>query len=160
MLLLCPLNTSDWIAVAGIFVNAMLGLILVVIVSSRLSNKRALKDYFINEIKDIRDGYRKFLNELFGSRYDFAKTNSWFQIMNMRLTDLERVLQENYNGLTLPVKELNQQLRDIVTGDDDFNNSFKKPSVTINQRLKLEIIKKHSEISTSLTKTIVKINKN
>lgn len=160
MLLLSPLNTSDWIAVAGIVVNAILGLIIVVVVSNRLSNKRALKDYFINEIKDIRDGYRKFLNELFGSRYDFVKTNSWFQVMNMRLIDLEKVLAENYGGLNLPIKELNQQLRDIITGDEDFNNSFKKSSVTINQRLKLDIIRKHSEISTSLTKTIVKINKN
>jgi hypothetical protein len=159
MLLLCSLDISNWIDIIGIGINAVLGIVIVLIVSSRVSNKRALKDYFINEIKDVRDCYRKFLNELLGGRCDFNITNNWFQVMNMRLTDLERVLNESYSNLKLPTKELNQELRDLLTSSDDFNNSFNKPSISINQLLKQAIYKKHSEISTSLIKTVVKINK-
>lgn len=152
------LQASDWINVTSIVVNAIIGIILVVIVSKRISNKRALKDYFINEIKDIREDYRNFLNELFGERCSFISTNSWFQVMNMRLINIEKALKENDSKFSLKAKKLNQSLRDIITDHEDFNNSYKKAHVTLNQEHKQTIVKKHSEISFALMKTIVKIN--
>lgn len=159
MVLLSSLETSDWIEIISIAVNAILGILIVVVISNRISNKRALKDYFINEIKDIRDCYKKFLNELLSGKYDFNATNNWFQIINIRFINLENVLNENYKNFKLPSKELNQELRDLLTSSEDFNNSFKKPSIVISQLLKQQIFKKHSEISTSLIYTVIKINK-
>lgn len=159
MYILCPLiQTSDWIEIASIMVNATIGIILAVIVSKKISNKRALKDYFISEIKDIRDNYRKFLNDLFSDKYNFNTTNSWFQVMNMRLINMEKALQEHNAKDKLEAKEINHELRDIVTDHEDYNNASEKPNVTINQAHKQEIVRKHSEISLSLMKAIVKIN--
>lgn len=158
MYFLCSLQASDWIEITSILVNATIGIILAVIVSKRISNKRALKDYFISEIKDIRDHYRKFLIDLFGSKCSFNSTNSWFQVMNMRLMNLEKTLQENKRNFSFTTKELNHDLRNLITDHEDFNNSYNKPSVVISQVHKQEIIKKHSEISMALMETIVKIN--
>jgi hypothetical protein len=152
------MSSSDWISISGILVNAAIGIVLVVIVSKRISNKRALKDYFISEIKDIRDCYRKFLNELFAENYSFNSTNSWFQVINMRLTNLETALKDFKSNIPFEAKSINHELREIVTDNEDFNNASSKDRVSLRQPHKQEIIRKHSEISLALMKTIVKIN--
>lgn len=161
---ICPylqvLQASDWIEISSIVVNASIGIILAVIVSKRISNKRALKDYFISEIKDIRDNYRKFLNDFFSQKYTFNSTNSWFQVMNMRLINLEKALNEFNTKIKFEAKNLNHDLRDIITDHEDFNNSYSKEHVSINQAHKQEIVKKHSEISLALMRSIVSINNN
>ena len=157
MLLLCYLNSSDWINVSGIAVNAILGIAIALIIK-RISNKRAIKDYFMNEIKNIREDYRKFLIDLFGGKFTFNSTNNWFQVMNMRLINLEETLKNIHKISNFGAKDLNHDLRDIITNHQDFNDAFNKSSVTISQLHKQEIVKKQAEISKSLMDTIIDIN--
>lgn len=152
------LTADNWINIIGIGVNALLGGYLAIILTKRISDRRAMKNYFISEADHVREAYREFLNGLLSNRKNCNQIKSWFQVMNIRLTNFETAYKENIRKKGFDAKELNIKLREIVTDHDDFNNSFKKEFVKVSPGLKQEIFKIHGELSKSLLDTVVSIN--
>ena len=62
------LEAADWIALFGVLVNAGLAYWIVRTIQNNLTNKRVLKDHFINEIKEIRNDYKTCLNNLYSNK--------------------------------------------------------------------------------------------
>lgn len=64
----CCLTLDQWIGhsltLIGIVVGALVAVWVVKVIQNKLTDDRVLKDYFISEIKDIRDQYRSFVNDL------------------------------------------------------------------------------------------------
>lgn len=64
---------SDWIAVLNLVVTTIIGIWLAVIVQKNFTINRAIKDYYIQEIKDVRKLYVDFLNNIYKGKAS-AKT--------------------------------------------------------------------------------------
>lgn len=51
---------SDWISVCNLIVTSAIGIWLALIVQKNFTINRAIKDYYIQEIKDVRKLYVDF----------------------------------------------------------------------------------------------------
>lgn len=61
-------STSDIIAIVDIVINAILAIIIIVIIQKKMTTKRVLKDYFINEIKTIQEEYSFFIQDIIAGK--------------------------------------------------------------------------------------------
>ena len=57
-------STSDIIAIVDIVINAILAIIIILIIQKKMTTKRVLKDYFINDIKTIQEEYSFFIQDI------------------------------------------------------------------------------------------------
>lgn len=63
---------SDWISVCNLIVTSAIGIWLALIVQKNFTINRAIKDYYIQEIKDVRKLYVDFFKQCV-QRKDFCK---------------------------------------------------------------------------------------
>ncbi|WP_163321754.1 hypothetical protein [Draconibacterium mangrovi] len=156
---LCTLDAENWIDIVAIIVNVIIGTIVVVVLSKRISDKRALKDYLIGETDHIREDYRIFLNDLLSGKKNARNILSWFQVMNIRLGNFEQIYKSEISSKCYCTKDKHVEFREFLTDHDDFNNAFTKDSVEISPSLRKEILKLHGGISKSLMDSVISINK-
>jgi hypothetical protein len=151
-------DVNSIINLLAIIVNIVIGVFILNILNKRISDKRALKDFIIKELIDVRELYRKFLNDLTSGKKCSRDILDWFKIINIRTTSLAEIIEEKYN-YQLETKDLLHQLRVLITGAEEFNESFNDSNFTPRTNLQNEIIYKHNLITKSFINAIVQINK-
>ena len=126
----CPssisLEASDIIAIIGVIVNSILAIWIVKTLQNNLTNKRYLKDHLIQEVKDLRSEYKKFLNELYQGKLRPKQILPWFKLMNIKTQDVMEIVNQKY-GLDKDIlKNYQVELRNMVTEQEEFNDNFKE----------------------------------
>lgn len=120
------LTATDWIALIGVAVNAILAYWIVRTIQNKLTNRRVLKDHFINEVKEIRSEYKICLTNLYNNKTHPENVIPWFKLMNIKVSDLMKLIHTKYK---IPVNSLlpyQNDLRELVTNNDEFNHQFKE----------------------------------
>lgn len=156
---LCSLDKSDWVDIIGLGVNSALAFWIVKTIQNRLTNKRVLKDHFINEIKEIRNEYRTCLSNLYANKTHPKTVLPWFKLMNIKVNDLMSILNTKYKvdkNLLMPYQ---RDLQELVTNNEDFMNQFKsdKP-VEFSDSSKVQFIKFQQEHNQLFNDLIIKVN--
>ena len=151
--MLCGLQISDWIAVVEIIVTSAIGIWVAITVQNNLTKSRYLKEYFINEVKDIRDLYKSFINRLYKSEISAIDIKDWFKVMSERTQNLDKFLGEEYCKF-----DKHAEIQQTITSMDEFNENYKEPTISFANSSKKEILKLHSELSCVLTQRIIDIN--
>lgn len=118
------LTASDLITVLGIIVNAFLAIWIVRQIQNRLNNKRILKDHFIQEIKDIRNEYRAFLNNLYSNKVLPSEVIPWFKLMNIRINDIMLIINAKHNIQIDIFNPYKIDLKNQITDNTAFINNF------------------------------------
>ncbi|MDR1847380.1 MAG: hypothetical protein LBR17_04610 [Bacteroidales bacterium] len=157
-LMLCGLQVSDWIGITEIIVTSVIGIWIAVAVQNNLTKSRYLKEYFINEVKDIRDLYKAFLNQLYKSQVSAKDIKDWFKIMSERTRTLDIFLHEKYKIENSLIVQKHAEIQQTITNMDEFNDDYKKKTITFTNSSKNEILKLHSELSCDLTQRVIDIN--
>ncbi|MDR0606245.1 MAG: hypothetical protein LBG80_18355 [Bacteroidales bacterium] len=157
-LIVC-LQISDWIAIADIFVTSVIGIWIAISVQNNLTKSRYLKEYFINEVKDIRDLYKSFINHLYNGDKCAKDIKDWFKIMSERTQNLNKFLQSKYKINDSLIVQKHAEIQQKVTSMDEFNENYKASSVHFTNLSKNEILKLHSELSCVLIQRVIDINK-
>lgn len=155
----CKLTIENWIDIMSIIVNVIIGAIVVIILSKRISDKRALKDYLIGETDHIREDYRNFIHDLISNKKDARSILSWFQIMNIRLGNFESIYKQEISKKCFETKNKHIKFREFLTDHSDFNNHFSDDSVLVSHELRQDILRIHGTVSKSLLDSVVSINK-
>lgn len=128
--LFSTLTATDWIALIGVAVNAILAYWIVRTIQNKLTNRRVLKDHFINEVKEIRADYKNCLSNLYSNKTHPENVIPWFKLMNIKVSDLMKLIHTKYK---IPVNSLfpyQNDLRELVTNNDEFNHQFKEKKET------------------------------
>ncbi|WCF99841.1 hypothetical protein [Porphyromonas gingivalis] len=158
-LMLCGLQISDWIAVVEIIVTSAIGIWVAITVQNNLTKSRYLKEYFINEVKDIRDLYKSFINRLYKSEISAIDIKDWFKVMSERTQNLDKFLGEEYCKFdSFLIVSKHAEIQQTITSMDEFNENYKEPTISFANSSKKEILKLHSELSCVLTQRIIDIN--
>ncbi len=153
------IEVSDWISIAGIIINSVLAVWIVKTIQNRLTNKRVLKDHFITEIKEIRTEYRCFLNDLYTSKKTAKSILPWFKLMNIKVNDVLNLINEKYKTDTTILNPYQNQLRELITENEDFISQFKNDEpIEFSEESKTQIIKFQQDNSHLFNKIIVQIN--
>ncbi|TND09852.1 MAG: hypothetical protein FD123_780 [Bacteroidetes bacterium] len=153
------LEPSDWIEIFGILINAGLAIWIVITIQNRLTNKRVLKDYFISEVKDLRNEYKICLSNLYTGKTYPKSVTPWFKLMNIKVNDLMKILQEQYKIDKDILKPYQNDLRELITEDENFIKQFKndKP-IEFNDSSKNSFMKFQQQNNSLFNKLIISIN--
>lgn len=156
--ILCCISTSDWINIAGIIIPSGIGAWIAIIVQNNLTINRYLKDYFINEIKEIRDLYKSFFDSVYKGQKSSIEIKDWLKIMTGRIENIDLFLHDNYNIKDNLIKQKHAEIQQKVTDFEEFNECYTKPKVEFSSTSKNEILKLHSELAKALTQRVIDIN--
>lgn len=155
---LCSFNIANWIDLIGIIVNAGLAYWVVRTIQNKLTNKRVLKDHFINEIKDIRTEYKNCLNNLYSNKSHPQRIIPWFKLMNIRVSDLLMLINQKYKINLKTLDPYQNELRELVTNNQDFIHQFKKDKITFSETSRSELLKFQQTHNKLFNEIIIDIN--
>ncbi len=147
------------ISVVGLIINSILAIWIVKILQNNLANKRYLKDYLIEEIKDIRLEYRRFLNDLNSGKLKPKNILPWFKLMNIKVQDIMEIISKKYKIDKDSLKSYQIELRELVTEFKEFNSNYKENKfVKLNDSTLKELIRFQQENNSVFNSIIMKIN--
>ena len=152
------MKISDWIAIGGIAVNAILAVVVIITVQNKFTNRRVLKDHFIDEVKEIRNEYNEFLTELRSNTMHPHKIIPWFKIANLKVNDLMKILKKKYKIDQNYLKAYQIDLNTQISNNIDFMAHYTHGQVIFSTPSKNQIIRfqqKHNQLFNEL---IVLIN--
>jgi len=124
------MSASDWLSFASIcvtvisiIVSAAIAVWVVKIIQAKLDSEQKLKDYFCDELKDIRNGYKGVINDIYNNQMTPNDFKNRMNSLGARATDLMAHLKESFNiENTLDAYRL--ELNTIVTESDLYIISY------------------------------------
>lgn len=152
------LAAADWIALLGVAVNAGLAYWIVRTIQNKLTNKRVLKDHFINEIKDIRAEYKGCFDNLYSNNTHPQRIIPWFKLMNIRVADLMALIKEKYKIDEKKLDPYQNELRELITNNNDFITQFRNIKVDFSEESRIELIKFQQRHNKLFNEIIIAIN--
>lgn len=153
------MTLSNWIEVSAIVVNALVAWWIVRTIQNRLTNNRVLKDHFIEEVKDIRNEYRNFLNNLYADKTEIRTIIPWFKLMNIKVSDLMTIIHQKYNIDKQKLFPYQNDLRELITESEDFNMQFKDGrNIVFSEESKTKIIEFQNTYNHLFNELIIDIN--
>lgn len=153
------LTGSNIINILGIGVNSLLAVWIVRTLQSNLTNKRYLKDHLIQEVKDLRSEYKRFLNELNSGNLKPRRILPWFKLMNIKVQDTMEIISQKYDVKEDLLKSYQVDLRELVTELEEFNLNFKDNKViTLKESSLRELIKFQQTNNSRFNSLIITIN--
>jgi hypothetical protein len=161
MILLCEqanqITYSDLISIAELLITSILGVILVIIVQRRMTNNRALKEYFIDEYRQIIESYNTFLDHTYEGNSSSTRTKEWFKIMTIRIQIIEECVDKEFE-VKLNLLEVSNKLKVYITSTEEFNSGYQDQKLLFKASTKNKIIGKHTDIRKAITCTIIQLN--
>ncbi len=153
------MSCSDIISVISLIVNSLLAIWVVIILQKNLTNKRYLKDHLITEVKNLREDYKKFLNELYCGNLKPDKITPWFKLMNIKVQGVMKIIYQKYKIDEHYLENYQVELRELVTDLKEFNENYKdnKP-IVLDSNSEKELIQFQQNNSSKFNDLIIKIN--
>lgn len=152
------ISTSDWVDIVSILVNSIIGIWIGYTVQVNLTKNRALKDYFIEEIKTINGSYSTFLSCLYKGVSNSKDVKDWFKVMTIKIEAFENSLKSELCINTNLLVQHNK-LKQYLTEVDEFNDHYKKPHLTLSALTKSTLLDEHKNLKNIIIKIIIDINK-
>lgn len=152
------MGCSDWIAIAAIVVDIGLTIYIVSVIQSKLTNKRALKDYLIEELKGFRTEYRNLFNSLFASKMNAQNILAWFKLMNIKIEDFMEIVSKQYCIDKNMLNAFQNDLRELITENEDYIKCFGENIVKLSSTSQSEIIKFQQKNFNKFNEVIIAIN--
>lgn len=157
--LLGHFSASDTINLISLVVNVLLGILIVYLVQKGLSDDRGVKDFFIDDIKNIADEYKKFVNTLLRGKSSAAFIIDWFKTISVRLTHLEFFLENDLGVSDLTIQKLNREIHKVVTDSEEFNSQFYRKNVKLSPVVKVKLLEAHKNLKHSIINAVLKVNR-
>lgn len=150
---------SDWISICNLIVTSVIGVWLALIVQKNFTINRAIKDYYIQEIKDVRKLYVDFLNNIYKGRSSAKNIKEWFKIVSNRIDCVERSLNDSFYIKDNNIGKIHSEIQNFITGTDDFNDGYRCDKLIFREATKNEILMYHTKLLECFTDVVVKINR-
>jgi hypothetical protein len=149
-------KVADWIAITGILINAILGVSIVFFLQSKLTNKRLLKDHFINEVKELRKEYETYFKTL--STIPPLEVLQVLKSINRKGSDLLFILKEKYKVDEKVFTPFHIELSEIITDDPEFIRNYRGKSTVLSAEGSRSLRKFQNENSRLFNAIIIRIN--
>ncbi|MEO9021766.1 MAG: hypothetical protein ABI237_09880 [Ginsengibacter sp.] len=156
--LFCSFTPADWITLFGILVNAGLAYWIVRTIQNRLTNKRVLKDHFINEVKEIRNEYKTCLNNLYSNSTHPRRIIPWFKLMNIKIEDLMEIIHSKYCIDKNKLRPYQIEFQELITNNTDFITHYNNEKVIFTEVSRSQFIKFQQSHNHIFNDVIIKIN--
>lgn len=153
------LNPSDYILIINTILNSAIGIWLVISVQKNFATNRAIKDYYIEEIKDLRKSYVDFLNNIYNANYSAKHIKDWLKIMTNRIDCLEKSIEVSFVFEGKKISKMHSEIQNYITRTDDYNEGYSEAKLEFKDTTKNEILIWHTKLLNCFTNSVVNINK-
>lgn len=153
----CCITISDWIAIAGIVVDAVVAIWIVKTIQNKLTNRRVLKDLIIKDIIDIKKEYNDFLNEIDNDEVLPKDVVPKLKSLSLKINNMMGLIPESYTISKDILQPYQTELNMMITNDKDYSDNYKenKPVKFTNKTQFYEFQNKYGNL---FNKLIVKVN--
>lgn len=148
------ITVSDVIQIVGLLITIWIA----IIVQRNLTKNRYLKDYFINELRNVREEYKLFFSELYSSKLNSKDIKNRLKILSMRLRSIDAYIDKNFTTKSSRLVDVHSEFQQYITGEDEFNSQFKAKSIVFSESVKTQILSFQGNIVDSLTQRVVDVN--
>lgn len=148
------ITVSDIIQIIGLIVTIWIA----IIVQKNLTKNRYLKEYFINELRSVREEYRLLFSEMYNSRLSSKDIKDRLKIISMRIRSIDTYIDRYFSTRPSKLKDIHSDFQQYITGEDEFNSQFKAKVISFSDRVKTQILGHQGVIVDGLTQRIVDVN--
>ncbi|UBD77491.1 hypothetical protein K6V26_14655 [Parabacteroides goldsteinii] len=152
------LTKSDWISVINIIVTSLIGIWLALIVQKNFTTNRAVKDYYIQEISEVRKLYVDFLNNIYKGRISAKAIKEWFKVVSNRIDCVEKSVNESFRIKNSDIYKTHSEIQSYITGTDEFNDGYRDEQLVFSESVKNEILIYHTKLLHCFMELVIKIN--
>lgn len=152
------MSLSDFLAVLEILITVLVGFVISHLVSVRDSRMRAIKDYYIEDLYDIKQKINEFYSSIFKGESDAQQIIGWYSAIRNRVYVYEKAITKAF-GLHLPSlsKRLFINYRHI-TDAEEFNADYSKTKIVFSGNTKSKIGREEKYLYDLLDRIIYDIN--
>jgi len=143
ILQLLSLCTTIWIAI---------------IVQRNLTKKRFLKEYFIGEIKNIREDYKLLHNDLITNSLSSREIINRFKSLSGRIKTIDETVKQYYDCSSSVLKDAHSDFQQYITGLEEFNSQFKNEHVIFSQEARSKIFEHQGLIIAAIIHKVIEVN--
>lgn len=155
----CDFSTDNIINLSSIIINLIIAGFIVLFLQKKYADGREVKNYLINELKQVQTEYKEFSNKLIYDKVDGKFILSWFKVINVKLGHLKFFMKDELEIDDDRLNVLIQDIRLAVTKSDSFNNTFSSPKIVLSQRVKNSLLESNKNINHCFIGVIIKIHK-
>lgn len=148
------ITVSDILQFVGLIVTVWIA----IVVQRNLTKNRYLKDYFINEIKDLRNEYRILFADIQSSKLNSETIKVRVKIISLRIKTIEDYSTRYFFIESSNLKLLHSEFQQFITGTDDFNNQYKENTIKFSNMTITKILEYQKDIVDELTLCVININ--
>ena len=152
------MSCSDIISIVDIAITTFVGIWLAIGVQRSLTKNRYLREYFINELNNIREEYRSFFVDIYSGALSAKTIKDRLKIMSLRIGSFDKYIHQEYKINASLLKDAHVDFQQYITGDDEFNNQYNNDTVTFSSNVKTELLRKQGDIFEKITIRAIDIN--
>ena len=152
------MELSDLLAILDIVVTIVIGFVITHMVSVRDSRTRAIKDYYIQELADIKSEINKFYASLFKGDLEAKEIIGWYSAIRNRIDSFDQSVRKTftiYEGSIAKKLFLNYK---YITNSNDFNSNYNQGKIIFRAATKNAIGKNEKQLYTLVERTLYDIN--
>ena len=153
------MEPSDIISIAGIAIQAAIGIYIATSIQNRFAKSRCIREHFIQELSAIQVEYRSFINLIWTNKSNSRSVKDKLKNFSERIKGLENILDETFELDKSSIVAAHSKFQQELTMEDEFNVQYTKDILELSEVIKTKLYPLYNDISNSITKRIIEINK-
>lgn len=147
------------VSIVDVLITSGLGLWIGVTFQKNLSNNRALKDYYKEEIQLLNGELSSFTDQLLAGKCNAQDLKEWFKVITIKAETLQNSiivqLKDVYPGVLKEIIDLKQ----FVTGTSEFNTQYNNEYLTLDVQSRNKVLEHQKCIKEGIVSLIVFMNR-
>lgn len=139
------MSLSDFLTLVNIGITLIVGFYLTHWFNVRDSRHRALKDFYINEVKSLSDEIGETFRKLKSGGMTGEQFVQWFNSIERRLEILDKDIRETFPIFSVSIYNPVFEAHRIISNSEDFNNNYRVEHHIYNAETS-NLIVEHEEI--------------
>lgn len=156
------MECSDIIAIVDIALNLIVTIVFGVWIANAImkanTKERFLKEYFTNELNDIKYDCKVFFDEICYDKKSAKDIKTGFKVLSTRLAAFESNAEQIFKEPKLSIHNILKLMQCKITDFEEYNEQYKKEVITFSTENKNSVLEQRSTLLTEFSNAVVAIN--
>lgn len=155
---LCTTIKPEWVSIfVDLFIAIGVGYILACVIPKKLNDDRTLKDFFIDELRTLKNEHNEFCKEMCLGKLNATTIIESYKQFKIRLTDVEYIINSKYE-LGFNMQNILSENQIFITGTNEINDNYEAENVSFCHEVKTKISFNQDVFNRNMMSAIVSLN--
>lgn len=152
------MELSDFLAILDILVTVLIGFVITHMVSVRDSRTRAIKDYYIHELSEIKSEINKFYSDIFKNGLSAQEIIAWYTAIRNRVDSFDKSVRKTFKIYEANIAQKLFYNYKTITNSNVFNANYKRGKIVFDAPIRVEIGINQKKLYLMIDRTLYDIN--